>query len=327
MAYRNNQPVKAQQNQLATQNIANLEAWIGSANVKKKFNDVLDKGSGAFVTALLSLVKATPQLQQCDPKTILSAAMTAATMKLPINPNLGFAYIVPYKTEASFQIGYKGIIQLAMRTGQYKTINASVVREGEIEDIDFITGEIIRGKRISDQVIGYIAYFKLVNGFEKTLYMTKEDMEAHATQFSQAYGADKRYGKSRSVWTTNFDAMALKTVLKQLISKYGIMSIDMQGGDNMAKAIESDGAVIGEDGTPAYVDTQPRNITPEEPQDFDTAAAEAGEYEASIEERLEQETGQERLPGMGEPQSAPVESPGEGGDAPALDFDPGEPDF
>lgn len=214
-----------------------------------------------------------------------------------------------------------------MRTGQYKTINASVVREGEIEDIDFITGEIIRGKRISDQVIGYIAYFKLVNGFEKTLYMTKEDMEAHATQFSQAYGADKRYGKSRSVWTTNFDAMALKTVLKQLISKYGIMSIDMRGGDNMAKAIESDGAVIGEDGTPTYVDSQLQNITPEEPQDFDAAAAEAGEYEASIEERLEQEAGQQRLPDMGEPQSAPVESPGEGGGAPALDFDPGEPDF
>ena len=121
--------------------------------------------------------------------------------------------------------------------------------------------------------------------------------------------------------------MALKTVLKQLISKYGIMSIDMQGGDNMARAIESDGAVISEDGTPTYVDSQPQNITPEEPQDFDAAAAEAGQYKASMEERLEQEAGQERLPGMEGPQSAPVESTGEGGEAPALDFDPGEPDF
>lgn len=210
-----------------------------------------------------------------------------------------------------------------MRTGQYKTINASVVREGEIEDIDFITGEIIRGKRVSDQVIGYIAYFKLVNGFEKTLYMTKEDMEVHATTFSQAYGADKRYGKSRSVWTTNFDAMALKTVLKQLISKYGIMSIDMQGGDNMARAIESDGAVIGEDGTPAYVDAQPQNITPEEPQDFDTAAAEAAPMDLPMEERLEQEAGQQKLTGMEVSQPAPAKAE----EAPTLDFDPGEPDF
>lgn len=320
MAY-NNQPVKAQQNQLAAQNIANLEAWIGSANVKKKFNEVLDKGSGAFVTALLSLVKATPQLQQCDPKTILSAAMTAATMKLPINPNLGFAYIVPYKTEATFQVGWKGMVQLAMRTGQYKTINASPVHEGEIEGIDFITGEIIRGKRTGDAIIGYCAYFKLVNGFEKTLYMTREEVEAHAVQFSQAYNADKRYGKSRSVWTTNFDAMALKTVLKRLISKYGIMSIDMQGGDNMAKAIESDGAVIREDGTADYVDAQ--NITPEEPQDFDTAAAEAAHKDLSMEERLEQEAGKEKLIGLEEPQSAPAKAE----EAPTLDFDPGEPDF
>ena len=301
MAYQN-QPVKAQQNAVSN-NIANLEAWVNSPTIKKKFQEVLDKGSGAFVTALLSMVKATPQLQQCDPKTVLSAAMTAATMKLPINPNLGFAYIVPYKTEATFQMGYKGIIQLAMRTGQYKTINASVVREGEIEDIDFITGEIIRGKRVSDQVIGYIAYFKLVNGFEKTLYMTKEEMQAHAAQFSQAYAADKRYGKSRSVWTSNFDAMALKTVLKQLISKYGIMSIDMQGGEAMAQALTSDGAVIREDGTADYVDhNQPdeKNITPTE-QPEPVAFPEAEQPAQS---------------------TAPEES-----EAPTLDFDPGEPEF
>lgn len=105
MAY-NNTPARAQQNAVAPQqNIANLEAWVSSGNVKKKFNEVLDKGAGAFVTSLLSLVKSTPQLQNCDPKTTISAAMTAATLKLPINPNLGFAYIVPYKTDATFQIG------------------------------------------------------------------------------------------------------------------------------------------------------------------------------------------------------------------------------
>lgn len=212
-----------------------------------------------------------------------------------------------------------------MRTGQYKTINASVVHEGEIEDIDFITGEIIRGKRVSDQVIGYIAYFKLVNGFEKTLYMTKAEVEAHAVQFSQAYGADKRYGKSRSVWTTNFDAMALKTVLKRLISKYGIMSIDMQGGENIARAIESDGAVIGQDGTPSYVENEPQNITPVEPQDFDTAMEEAGREDLPLEERLEHEAGQQKLAGMDTEQTTPAEKQEKA--EPVLEFDPGEPEF
>ena len=187
-----------------------------------------------------------------------------------------------------------------MRTGQYKTINASVVREGEIEGVDFITGEIIRGKRTSDKVVGYIAYFKLVNGFEKMLYMDREDMEAHASKYSQAYNADKRYNNSRSVWTTNFDTMALKTVLKQLISKYGIMSIDMQGGDTMAKAISSDQAVIREDGTPDYIDNEPSSAPAATPQDFDTAVAATAVQEPPAPETSE---------------------------APALDFDAGEPNF
>ena len=220
-------------------NIATIENWVESDAIKKKFQEVLDKGAGAFVTSLLSLVKSTPQLAAAEPKTILSAAMTAATLKLPINPNLGFAYIIPYKNEAQFQMGWKGYVQLAMRTGQYKTINAAVVYEGQIEDIDFITGEIIRGKKKSDKVVGYVAYFELVNGFKKTLYMSAEDMLRHATTFSKAYQYDKRSGKSASVWTTNFEAMGLKTVIKQLISKYGIMSIDMQGMA-LSEAISAD---------------------------------------------------------------------------------------
>ena len=196
-----------------TTNVATIENWVESDNVKKKFQEVLDKGAGAFVTSLLSLVKSTPQLAAADPKTILSAAMTAATLKLPISPNLGFAYIIPYGKEAQFQMGYKGYIQLAMRTGQYKTINAAVVYEGQIEDIDFVTGEIIRGKKKSDKVVGYVAYFELINGFSKTIYMTTEDMLRHAQTFS------KSFSRSSSVWKTNFDAMGLKTVIKQLISK------------------------------------------------------------------------------------------------------------
>ena len=210
-----------------------IEDWVESENIKQKFQEVLDKGAGAFVTSILSLVKSTPQLAAADPKTVISAAMTAATLKLPINPNLGFAYIIPYGKEAQFQMGYKGYIQLAMRTGQYKTINASVVYEGQVEGVDFITGEIIRGKKKSDKVVGYVAYFELINGFSKMVYMTKEEMLRHAQTFS------KSFSRSSSVWKTNFDAMGLKTVIRRLISKYGIMSIEMQGA-GLATALSAD---------------------------------------------------------------------------------------
>lgn len=254
-----------------TTNVATIENWVESDNVKKKFQEVLDKGAGAFVTSLLSLVKSTPQLAAADPKTILSAAMTAATLKLPISPNLGFAYIIPYGKEAQFQMGYKGYIQLAMRTGQYKTINAAVVYEGQIEDIDFVTGEIIRGKKKSDKVVGYVAYFELINGFSKTIYMTTEDMLRHAQTFS------KSFSRSSSVWKTNFDAMGLKTVIKQLISKYGIMSIDMQS--DLATAISSD---------VDYDRAETQNVTPlEQAAAEQTIDAEADVVDAPIEGELE----------------------------------------
>lgn len=246
-----------------------LKKMFNGPGLQQKFNDVLGKGASAFTASVMSLVNATPALQEADPMTVLGAAMTAATMKLPINPNLGFAYIIPYKNrgrmEAQFQMGWKGFVQLAMRTGQYKTINAGPVYEGQIEDIDFITGEIVRGRKKSDTVIGYVAYFQLINGFSKTLYMSKEDCLKHAQTFSKSY----KYGGG--VWKTNFDAMATKTVLKQLISKYGIMSIDMQG-EALARAIESDQAIIGEDGALHYADN-PRHAA--EPTSIDAAAASA----------------------------------------------------
>ena len=252
-----------------TENAFTIENWVESENIKQKFREVLDKGAPAFVTSILSLVKSTPQLAAADPKTVISAAMTAATLKLPINPNLGFAYIVPYKDTATFQMGYKGYIQLAMRTGQYKTINASVVYEGQIEDVDFVTGEIIRGKKKSDKVVGYVAYFELINGFSKMVYMTHEEMLHHAMTYSQAYKYDRKNGKKSSVWTTNFEAMGLKTVLKQLISKYGIMSIDMQGaGLEMA---------LSADSTDDMYDRSPQNVTPLE------TAAEVQTIEAAAE--------------------------------------------
>lgn len=265
-----------------TTNVATIENWVESDNVKKKFQEVLDKGAGAFVTSLLSLVKSTPQLAAADPKTILSAAMTAATLKLPISPNLGFAYIIPYGKEAQFQMGYKGYIQLAMRTGQYKTINASVVYEGQIEDIDFVTGEIIRGKKKSDKVVGYVAYFELINGFSKTIYMTTEDMLRHAQTFS------KSFSRSSSVWKTNFDAMGLKTVIKQLISKYGIMSIDMQS--ELATAISSD---------VDYDRAETQNVTPlEQAAAEQTIDAEADVVDADMEPPAAEEPAADVYDGM-----------------------------
>ncbi|WP_328596354.1 recombinase RecT [Anaerovibrio slackiae] len=148
-------------------------------------------------------------------------------------------------------------MQLAERTGQYKTINASVVYEGQIEDIDFITGNIIRGKKISDTVVGYVAYIEFLNGFSKTFYMSKEEVEAHASKYSQSYR--KGYG----VWKDNFDAMALKTVTKLLISKYGIMSIEMESS-SLARALAADQAIMeSEDETYTYADNPQDTISVE----------------------------------------------------------------
>lgn len=246
--------VVRQQPQTATLRV-NFEKAVNNDLVKSKFREVLGKNADGFVGSLLSLVKNNELLLKAAPNTVIAAAMQAATLKLPINQNLGLAYIVPYwnskakENQAQFQMGWKGFVQLAERTGQYKTINASVVYEGQIEDIDFITGNIIRGKKISDTVVGYVAYIEFLNGFSKTFYMSKEEMERHAEKYSQSYR--KGYG----VWKDNFDAMALKTVTKLLISKYGIMSIEMES-TNLARAIAADQAIVEDDDTYTYADNQ-----------------------------------------------------------------------
>ncbi|MCI6407294.1 recombinase RecT [Veillonella caviae] len=220
---------------------ATLQSMVTSAGIRERFNDVLGKKAPAFISSLISVANNSDMLAKADPTTVITAGIMAATLDLPINQNLGFAYIVPFYngkkriTEAQFQMGYKGYVQLAMRTGQYKTINASEIYEGEIKSRNRLTGEFELGERTSDKVVGYIAYFRLVNGFEKYLYMTKEEVEAHAKKYSQTY--KKGFG----LWITDFDSMAIKTVLKRLLSKYGILSVEMH---NMATALSNDGAVI-----------------------------------------------------------------------------------
>lgn len=242
-------------NQVVTQNnkIKTVETLMASKDVKAKFNDVLGKKAPGFIASVITASK--NNLKDVDPSSILKSAMTAATLDLPIESNLGFAYIVPYKTKinnqwvklAQFQLGYKGCIQLAIRSGQYKTINAIEVYEGEIKKVNRLTGEIeLNDDEIEinrDKVVGYMAYFKLINGFEKSIYMSREEMEKHAKKYSKVYAS----GKS-CLWATDFNKMAIKTVLKRLITKYGIMSIEMQ------KAVLSDQAIVDENDNLIYAD-------------------------------------------------------------------------
>lgn len=224
--------------------LAQVKNMISNEDIKKRFQEVLGKKAPQFLASITSLVGSNTNFSAVDPNTIMSSALIAATLDLPINPSLGFAYIIPYKDKATFQAGYKSFIQLALRTGQYKTINATEIYEGEIIHVNRLTGEleIDETKRKSDKIVGYASFFKLINGFEKTLYMTVEQLIAHGKKFSKTYKRDD------SLWKTDFHVMAMKTVLKMLLSKYGILSVEMQS------VMESDQAVIKQDGTVEYVD-------------------------------------------------------------------------
>lgn len=246
--------IQAQQNKGITVN-----TLIKQESYKKRFNELLGKKAPGFISSMLN-VSNLPGLKDADPNSIISSAVVAATLDLPIDQNLGFAYIVPYNSKegkkAQFQMGYKGYIQLAMRTGQYKTINAIEIYEGEIKKVNRLTGEIEFNDDEAmidrDIVAGYIAYFKLLNGFEKTIYMSKDEMEKHAKKYSQSYSSKKDWVVNSSLWSTDFDGMAIKTVMKRLLSKYGILSIEMQS------AINNDQAVMN-DNVPEYVDNQVNN--------------------------------------------------------------------
>ena len=231
-----------------------LQQMLNSANIKRRFEEILDTSAPSFISSILTIVRGSSKLQECSAQSVVAAAGMAAALKLPLNPSLGFAHIVPYKGQAQFQIGAKGFVQLAMRSGQYRTLHSGPVREGQIKEIDFLTGEIIRGEKISDEIVGYVAYMELLNGFKKSLYMTVEELTAHAEKYSQSYAYDLRSGRKSSVWSTNFDAMAKKTVLKHLLSHYGIISLDQQGY-TMIKALQADQSVITDEGF-RYIDNE-----------------------------------------------------------------------
>lgn len=226
----------AQRASKGLQEATTVRSLLARDSIKKRFEELLGRKAPGFMSSVINIVNSNTQLQQCDPNQVIAAAAVAAAMDLPIDPNLGFAYIVPYKGKAQFQMGYKGFVQLAMRTGMYKTINATHVYEGEIESFNRITGEVKFSETgaTSDKIVGYIAYFKLLNGFEKYEYWPIERVIEHAKRFSQSYG------RNYSPWKTDFDAMAIKTVLKHLLSRYGVLSIEMQ------TAVKADQAVVHE---------------------------------------------------------------------------------
>ena len=228
--------------------------------VKKKFNELLGKRSVPFITSVLQIVASNDLLVKADPTSVFQAAAVAATLNLPLNNNLGFAYIVPYnqkqkdnsyKTVAQFQMGYKGFIQLSQRTGLFKTISAAPIFESQLVEQNPLTGfRFDFTAKTSDLVVGYAAHFSLLNGFEKTLFMTVDELKQHGVKYSQTF--KKGYG----LWNDNFDSMAIKTVLKLLLSKFAPLSIEMQ------TAVITDQAVINDAETTDVSYTDNADVVP-----------------------------------------------------------------
>ncbi len=217
---------------MANANMVALQGYFNNDTVKKNLQAMLGQKAQGFATSVLSVVSNNRLLQNAEPRSVYTSAMVAASLDLPINPNLGFAAIVPYGRQAQFQIMTRGLVQLAIRSGQYAKITNAIVHKGELVKYDPFRDEyeFDATKKESDEVIGYMAYFRTTSGFEKYFYMTRDEAMAHGRKYSKAF--------STSVWSTDPDAMCLKTVLKLLLSKFGILSIEMQ------RAIKFDQGVV-----------------------------------------------------------------------------------
>lgn len=241
-----NAPVKTE-NQVAEHDPKSIKAYVSDSKIRQKFEEVLGKKTQGFLASVMQVANQ-PQLKGAVPATVVNAAMMAATLDLPINNNLGFAYIVPYKRkfkdaqgkwseslEAQFQMGYKGFIQLAQRSGQFARIAATPVFEGQLISANPLLGyEFDWTVPNQGEAIGYVAFFKLLNGFTAELYMSAADVKKHAGKYSQSF----KYGSG--VWKDNFEAMALKTVTKLLLSKQAPLSIEMQTAQLADQAIVRD---------------------------------------------------------------------------------------
>ncbi|MGF2052974.1 recombinase RecT [Enterococcus casseliflavus] len=215
-----------------------FKALMNTPAMKKKFTDILHEKSDSFMGSLMTLVGGDNYLSQAEPMTIIASALKAATMDLPIDKNLGYAYVVPFNrsekvgnkwikhNEAQFILGYKGYIQLAQRSGQYKALNALAIYDGQLIDWNPLTEEFTFDykAKLSDEVIGYVGFFELLNGFKKTVYWTKQEIESHRIKNAKGYDKEKLSG----AWIDNYDSMAIKTVLRNMLSKWGLLSVEMQ---------------------------------------------------------------------------------------------------
>lgn len=267
---------------------------------KKLINDTLGdtKRASRFVSAISSAVAANPALQECDANTIICGALLGESLNLTPSPQLGQYYLVPYKKKAQFQLGYKGYIQLAIRSGYYKKINVLAIKEGELQYFNTLEEEI-KVHLIEDEIerekaptMGYYAMFEYLNGFRKAMYWSKQKMESHANQYSKAFDLQayrklqreeipqEDMWKYSSFWYKDFDTMACKTMLRQLISKWGIMSVELQ------EALEKDMAVVQEDGEIEYVDMQEEEQLPQQPEP-------TMEYETQSEQQIERQAEQQ----------------------------------
>lgn len=244
-----------------------FNAMLENARTQEYLTNVLGEKKQTFVSNMVALVSSNKALSECDPSTILFSCLKATALGLAVDPSLGLAWVLPYRdnknntTVATFQLGAKAYIQLALRTAQYKKINVRDVRQGEIVGEDFVSGDMQFKKLEKDRekapIIGYVAMFELINGFSKQLYMSVEELDAHAKRFSQTYR--KGYG----LWSDKDmrGSMMEKTILKRLLSKYGVLSVEME------QAIKSDSAVLGENNSVRYIDNE------EDAIDLEKAAA------------------------------------------------------
>lgn len=203
-------------------------------SIQNHMKKILGEKSKSFATSVLGIVNSNAQLQKCDPASIYQCALVATTLDLPLNQNLGFAYIIPYGDKAQFQIGYKGFIQLAQRSGRFLRINSAPIFEGQIIGNNPLTGYEFDFSIKSDVLIGYAAYFKLLNGYEATLYMSVDELTKHGMKFSQTF--KKGFG----LWKTDFEGMARKTVIKLLLQRFAPMSIEMQRAEIADQSIVND---------------------------------------------------------------------------------------
>lgn len=262
-----------------------FKALMNTPAMKKKFTDILHEKSDSFMGSLMTLVGGDNCLSQAEPMTIIASALKAATMDLPIDKNLGYAYVVPFNrsekvgnkwikhNEAQFILGYKGYIQLAQRSGQYKALNALAIYDGQLIDWNPLTEEFTFDykAKLSDEVIGYVGFFELLNGFKKTVYWTKQEIESHRIKNAKGYDKEKLSG----AWIDNYDSMAIKTVLRNMLSKWGLLSVEMQS------AITSDEKVFRVDENNDLIEET--DLSDMEPLNQDLKEAERVEESENIE--------------------------------------------